>query len=248
MKMKYNISILLLSLFCMLAASCQKDMDDTALPEGCGGLNLRTVAVEDSSEITIIRTKSFDMDVTTFQVEIINLITGETVKKYTSYQEMLDGERPMVVLPVGSYKVYIYSCEPENGVYDKPYFMAEQNFEIEDKTVTTVDKLVCKFSNVGVDIRMSDNFNYLFSDNYSIIVENGQNGKVTYTRENKGQIIYFDRIGESIKLTVTVQPKNAGEPYPTRTYYVKNGNGNPSIGEYYIITFDGEKPAVKVSF
>lgn len=247
MNTKHTISILLFSILAMLTVSCQNDIDAPVMPEGCGGLNVRTVATVDESEIPIIQTKSFGMDVNTFIVEITNKESGKLVKKFDTYQEMLDGQRPMLILPVGEYVAKAYSCEPGNGVFDAPYFMSEQDFEIMDKTVTNVDKLICKFRSIAADIRTTDNFNYMFKDNYSITVENGLNGKVVFTKDTKGKVIYFDRI-ESLKLTVTVQPKDAAQAYPARTYYVKNGSKTPALGEYYIISFDGEKPTTKVSF
>lgn len=248
MKPIYILSFLL---FGLLAVSCGNDMEmeETAMPAGMGGLNIRNVDMVDESDIPFITTKSFGMDVNTFTVEFRNE-AGEVVKKFDTYKEMAEGNQPMVILPVGAYTVRAYSTEPQNGAFNAPYFMAERSFDIVEKTVTNVEKLVCKFSSVAIDLRFTDSFNLLFKDNYTITADNGAGGKVTYTKDTKGQVIYFDRTGEAMKLLVSIQPANASAPYPERTYYITNPKTgeSPEIGEYYVVQFNGETPTTKVSF
>ncbi|MCC8172411.1 MAG: DUF4493 domain-containing protein [Parabacteroides sp.] len=254
MKSIYKFSFLLLGIFSLLAVSCQSEdiisgdvTGEQSIPEGMGGLSIRSVATVDESSIPVITTtKSFGMDVNNFIVEIRNE-AGEVVKKFDSYRELKEGSQPMVILPVGKYTLRAYSSEPVNGGFDVPYFMGERSFVLLDKTVTTVENVVCKFASVAVDIRFDAFFDILFKDNYSITVDNCAGGKVTFTKDTKGKIAYFDRVGESMKMLVTVQSQKADAPYPERTYYILNGKEIPHVGEYYVIQFTGEVPSTQVA-
>lgn len=251
MKSIYKFSFLLLSLFSMLAVSCQSEdiLEEVSIPEGMGGLSIRSVAADESgiSEIKVT-TKGFGMDVNDFIVEIRNG-AGEVVKKFNSYRELKEGSQPMVILPVGTYTLRAYSSEPVNGGFDVPYFMGERSFVLIDKTVTNVENVVCKFASVAVDIRFDDFFNTLFKENYSVTVDNGAGGKVTFTNDTRGKVAYFDRVGESMKLLVKVQPQSADDYYPERTYYLVHPKTNaaPAPGEYYMIQFSGEIPSTRVA-
>ncbi len=248
MKTLNNISLLLFSILSMLAVSCQKDeIGNNDVPENYGQLSLQTVGIDD--EIKVVGTKSFGMDASTFKVELKSNPTNDnpldTTIVFDSFAEMQ--KKAFIVLPVGSYTVKAYSRDKmEGGIFDKPYFYGEnKNVVILEKKITTIPTINCTFQSVAVDIKLTTTFNLLFENNYLMKVVNGKGKECSYTKENDGQIIYFDDVDGGLKLEYTVQAKGQDAAYPTRTKELENKGNPPAPNDYYIVEFTGENPDTK---
>lgn len=248
MKTLNNISILLFSVLSMLAVSCQKDeIGNNDVPENYGQLSLQSVGIDD--EIQVIGTKAFGMDAGTFKVELKSNPTNDypldTTIVFDSFAEMQ--KKDFIVLPVGTYTVKAYSRDKvEGGIFDSPYFYGENNnVVILEKKITTVPAITCTFQSVAVDIKLTTSFNLLFEDSYLMKVINGKGKECTFTKENNGQVIYFDDVDGGLKLEYTVKAKDLSTAYPTRTKELTKKGQVPAPNDYYIVEFTGENPDTK---
>lgn len=215
-----------------------------------GALNLKTPATESEVDIPIIYTKSgdisFGMDPETFPVSIYKANETTATKDFTSFTALKEAGTPLV-LPVGDYIVKACSFKPSAGISENPYFEGVSTFTIEEKTVLNTSVL-CTFQSIGVELRLSDRFTKLLEEqpenyNYSVVISNDADSW-TFNKKNM-KPGYF--IKGCDRLTAKVVVKMAGQTYPERTWYFKNNENAPQLGEYYIITLDAGKSELKMS-
>lgn len=249
------------TLFCcaLLAAftACNEETDgqDSPYTEGCGGLKLETDA-EIHVPIPVI-TKSADFsEISKDDFYIVIRDEAGTVKKeFDSYATMVDEGFPLI-LPIGNYSVIASSYKVgDTKVSNVPYFVDEQSFRIEEKTITNVS-LVCRYRSLGVELVLSDQFkekleNQPHDYDYKVTVSNGE-AEYTFTQQNM-KPGYFLKGCDELLVTVSVRLGSSNEWYPSRHYRMKNDENDPATspvpGEYYIIHLDvgetPEEPAVR---
>lgn len=217
--------------------------------DGTGALNLQTPTTESEVDIPIIYTKagevSFGMKPETFPIYIYEEDGTSVVKSFPSFAALREAGTPLV-LPVGEYVIKACSFAPTEGVSEKPYFEGSSTFSIEEKTVLNTS-VSCTFQSLGVELRLSDRFNKLLEEqpdnyNYSVVVSN-EVAQWAFDKKNM-KPGYF--LKECDQLITKVIVKMAGQTYPERTWYFKNNENSPQLGEYYIITLDAGKNETKM--
>lgn len=246
--MKSIICAILFGVSASVITGCSDiDEGNSNFPKGTGGLNLRLPETEKEVDIPVIYTKTgeiaFDLQSETFPISISE--GGNVVKKFESFTALIDSGTP-VVLPVGRYTVKASSYVPTDKVSEKPYFEGSSDFEIEESVVSNTSVL-CTFKSVGVELRLSKRFEELLSEepanyDYKVTVSNEQ---ATWSFDKKSMKPGYFTEGSS-RLIVKVVVRMNGQTYPERTWYFKNGEEAPQIGEYYIITLDAGRSEVKM--
>ncbi|RHJ94157.1 DUF4493 domain-containing protein [Parabacteroides bouchesdurhonensis] len=249
--MKYIIySILFLMAGLGITGCGDSDNLKGGFAEGTGGLNLKEPSTEKEIDIPVIYTRSgniaFDLQPETFPVSIYKKGSETSVKSFESFTALIDAGTPLV-LPVGEYTVKASSFTPSEKVSEKPYFDGSTDFKIEEGDVLNTS-VKCFFKSLGVELRLSDRFKELLAaqpENYDYTVT-VSNELATWTFDKKEMKTgYF--LDGCTRLIVKVVVKMGGQTYPERTWYFKNGENAPQIGEYYIITLDAGKNELKMS-
>ena len=151
----------------LLSACGEERLPGEGFDTGTGGLRLEQPEMQSETDIPVIVTRSgFGLEPGSFPIRIEQKEGENSYTTYTtfvSYNAMLDSGMPLV-LPVGNYRVVATSYEASDagsGVSETPYFEGSQEFVIEEKTVTSVPKLLCTFESVGVELQLSEQFRNL---------------------------------------------------------------------------------------
>lgn len=142
-------------------------------------------------------------DIHTFPVSIVNKETGEEVKSYPSYAELLD-ENP-IELPVGTYLIGAHTYEEFKSVMFSPYYMGEKECIIENN-ISSETNVVCKVQNVKFALTLNSDFTSTFKD-YNITVTVGSIIQPLTDSGTKGNFdpVYFKIAENTKKITMKVQ-------------------------------------------
>lgn len=229
----------------LIACNRDEEIGNTfSYQDGVGGLELSTTIAEKQTISIITRAADFgEINAKDFYVAIKNQETGEVVNEFSSFSAMEDAGFPLL-LPVGKYSVIASSFNLQNTeVSEKPYFVDEQVFLVEEKMTTGVS-LKCTYKSIGVELALSDRFLALIEaqpNNYGYEVEVDCAGTTHTFTQDKMAPIYFMKSCEELVVKVRVRLGSSDAWYPTRVYRVKNGDKSPELNEYYIINLDVEK-------
>ncbi len=228
----------------LIACNRDEEFGNTfSYQDGVGGLDLSTTIAEKQTISIITRAADFsEINAKDFYVAIKNQETGEVVNEFSSFSSMEDAGFPLL-LPVGKYSVIASSFNLQNTeVSEKPYFVDEQDFVVEEKMTTGV-ALKCIYKSIGVELVLSDRFLALINsqpNNYGYEVEVDCSGAShTFTQEKMAPT-YFMKTCEELVVRVRVRLGSSDAWYPMRVYRVKNGDKSPELNEYYIINLDVE--------
>lgn len=238
----------------LLLSACEEErLPAESWADGTGGLRLEQPEMQSETDIPVIVTRNgFGLEPGSFPIHIEQEDGNGSYSTYTSfvsYNAMLDSGMPLV-LPVGDYRVVATSYEASDagsGVSKTPYFEGSQEFVIEEKTVTSVPKLLCTFESVGVELQLSEQFRNLLETQplnyrYTVSVQAGT-ASWTFNQTNTAPVYFLNGCEE---LVVKVSVKLDNLPYPERTYRVAN-EGCVRTGEYYIITLDAGPDAAQLA-
>ncbi len=142
-------------------------------------------------------------DIHTFPVSIVNKETGEEIKSYPSYAELLD-ENP-IELPVGTYLIGAHTYEEFKSVMFSPYYLGEKECIIENN-ISSETNVVCKVQNVKFALTLNSDFTSTFKD-YNITVTVGSIIQPLAESETKGNFdpVYFKIAENTEKITMKVQ-------------------------------------------
>ncbi|WP_244205842.1 DUF4493 domain-containing protein [Parabacteroides acidifaciens] len=151
-----------------------KPYKEADIPDTKGGIS--------GSDVTVI-------DVNDFTVDILDSI-GQVYKHYESYSE-LKGEGGLL-LPIGKYSVRATLGEDVNAGFDAPFYSGSNACEISPKEVIKVIT-DCVLSNKKIVFRCSDEFLSKFSDDYSVVIDNGSGALSTFKDETR--IAYLKNTG-----------------------------------------------------
>lgn len=255
MKTLYT-SILLLLCACFYSCQTEVENEHTFTTPNIGGLNFQTFAV-DTTDIPIIMTKAPDFGVLNKEDFIVRFYThdgseytggitnseidgSQSTNKYSGKTLRRLREMGMPLLfPIGEYTMKAFSYDSIAVLVDKPYFMGETTFTIEEHVVNDAT-VVCRYQSVGAEVRLSDDFLSFFKDNYKIIISNGLGSSQTFDKDNQS-IFYFTENCDYLKVVVECETKD-NLIYNPRTYYF-NGKGEdpqfendgPRRGQHFII-------------
>lgn len=249
-------------LITILGTACKKelvDVEQSVLPPNMGVLSLNTIEIE-TSDIPIITKSAPDFSILDKENFIIRLynedgseykggttdanVDGtETTIPYNgkTLKELREIGMPLL-FPVGNYTVKAFSYDSAAILVDKPYFMGENTFTIEEHMENDV-LVTCHYASVGVEVRLSADFLSFFKDNYKIVVSNSLGDTQTYDKDTQS-VFYFTRDCDYLKIVVQCESKDNLVYNPRSYYYNKDGNDpqfdgdGPYKGEHFIININ----------
>lgn len=206
----YIVTVLALSLFsCEMKKDLLGDIEDPSvpkLPENAGLLDL-TLNAEKEAEYP---TKGSEIETgdslfaDNFSVAIYDSV-GTKVAFYETYAELkTDGG---LILTPGRYTMSAENGDNVIAGFEKPYYAGEDTFVIESKQVAKVETS-CILSNKKLQFRCSDSFLENYSEDYSIVLDNGI-GILTINKE-EDRAAFMQNTGV-LRMNIYVTDKN-GEP------------------------------------
>lgn len=218
----YIVTVLMFSLFsCEMKKDLLGDIEDPSvpkLPENAGLLDL-TLNAEKEAEYP---TKGSEIETgdslfaDNFSVAIYDSV-GTKVAFYETYAELkTDGG---LILTPGRYTMSAENGDNVIAGFEKPYYAGEDTFVIESKQVAKVETS-CILSNKKLQFRCSDSFLENYSEDYSIVLDNGI-GILTINKEEY-RAAYMQNTGV-LRMNIYVTDKN-GEPVSYLVDLGKNEN------------------------
>lgn len=206
----YIVTVLMFSFFsCEMKKDLLGDIEEPSvpkLPENAGLLDL-TLNAEKEAEYP---TKSNEIEAgdslfaDSFSVVVYDSI-GTKVAFYETYAE-LKSEGGLILTP-GRYTMSAENGDNVIAGFEKPYYAGEDTFVIESKQVAKVETS-CVLSNKKLQFRCSDNFLENYSEDYSIVLDNGI-GILTINKE-EDRAAFMQNTGV-LRMNIYVTDKN-GEP------------------------------------
>ncbi len=235
-KITNYIFVLLMAAAVSLLPACSKDEPFPGGTEqgAVGTVNFRKMVVEVSSSETLVRSS---VDVGSFVVEVAD---GTKTHYFGTYAEMPE----VLSLPVGdSYTVTVKSPANPDAGWDTPYYEGTQSFAIEEGEVTYVDPVVCRFSNIKVTVKYTEDLKKVMGDDCTVEVVAGETGRLTFTKDESrsGYFRYTKGQGQATMVATfhgTVD-ENLEENFRTYT--------NLAPGQHYIITYSLHTPGGDVT-
>ncbi len=257
MKRIINLTLSLVLLFVVLH-SCSSN-DDLRPADGATGVMMLQMKTNKPTNILSQIAKDVsdsghqfaeeDVDVEKYTVNIYNRVSGELVKT-ANYKDLLDqgGE---VKLEVGNYTVEAFNYDGSSvKASNRPYFYGKFDFQIKEDTKTNVT-VVCRLTNVGIVLNLTDKFNTIFKDDYTIEVDNGADASCTYNKDNINKPFYLQVPENSSVINVlvkgTTKDGNKVEHLSVINHPEDAEGGNKlKANEIFIITIDpDENPSVE---
>lgn len=124
-----------------------------------------------------------------FRVAILDS-TGLTVAEYESYADMEDDGK--LLLPAGKYMVKASYGNNLNAGFNSPYYTGDTSCIVSEKEVVNL-VAECRLGNKKVQFVCTDDFLSQFTDDYSIVIDNGE-GALKLEKEEK-RIAYLKNTG-----------------------------------------------------
>lgn len=228
--MKTKIFALLAALTLLLPlTACHEDViGPNGGDDKTGTVSLRSMAVEVNNAEKVI--SRVGIDLSDFIVQIYNS-EGTRVNQWTY------GTMPEVFeLPVGSYRVHVYSHEVQKAEWEHPYFVGDKEFTITDNTITEIGVVTCTLANIKVSIRFSDDLVRYMGDDCKVTVIANDEGTLEFTKDEK-RSGYFEALAGSSTLVATFTGTVGGH-YETIRHICNDVEG----GQHRIITFKLKNP------
>lgn len=145
------------------------------------------------------------LDVNEFAVDILDE-NGEVIRHYNSYADLKN--EGGLLLPAGTYSVRATLGDEVNAGFDKPFYSGTTACEI---TPQEVAKVItdCVLSNKKVVFHCSDEFLNRFTDDYSIVIDNGSGALTTFKDETR--TAFFKNTG-TLRFTVYATNRETHKP------------------------------------
>lgn len=124
-----------------------------------------------------------------FRVAILDS-TGLTVAEYESYADMEDDGK--LLLPAGKYSIKASYGNNPNAGFNSPYYTGDTSCVVSEKEVVNL-VAECRLGNKKVQFVCTDDFLLQFTDDYSIVIDNGE-GALKLEKEEK-RIAYLKNTG-----------------------------------------------------
>lgn len=166
--------------------------DEKPSYENIGLLNLK-LKPEKEAEVpgTKVDDESLESELNPedFRVAILDS-TGLTVAEYESYADMEDDGK--LLLPAGKYMVKASYGNNLNAGFNSPYYTGDTSCVVSEKEVVNL-VAECRLGNKKVQFVCTDDFLLQFTDDYSIVIDNGE-GALKLEKEEK-RIAYLKNTG-----------------------------------------------------
>lgn len=166
--------------------------DEKPSYENIGLLNLK-LKPEKEAEVpgTKVDDESLESELNPedFRVAILDS-TGLTVAEYESYADMEDDGK--LLLPAGKYMVKASYGNNLNAGFNSPYYTGDTSCVVSEKEVVNL-VAECRLGNKKVQFVCTDDFLSQFTEDYSIVIDNGE-GALKLEKEEK-RIAYLKNTG-----------------------------------------------------
>jgi len=241
-------SIFAIAGLAIATASCSDDPEYNLNGDNATGqVDLSGMGVEvNPDEITLSRAD--EIDVNPFLIKITD--AGGNIVYQSTYAEM----KEIVTLPVGeNYSVSAESREVENAAWSAPYYLGTQTFSITENEITEVGKIECKFANIRVSVRYTDELKALMANDVTVTVRCSETGNALEYSATETRSGYFKALdgsttlgavfsgtvnGSHITVTKALNDVKAGQ-HRIITFGVKQGNTDVP-DEYGNVNLNGE--------
>lgn len=155
MKKLFNLPLILLAAL-VTFSSCEREKLDYGLDKDDvksvkeGKLDLATMKASLKVEVENEQTKASTVNLDNYLVTIYDE-NKEQVDQW-KYKDLPE----IITLNVGEYEVKAESHEPEPVEWDTPFYAGNKDIVIQEATVTEVEEIICRLSNVKVSVRYTD--------------------------------------------------------------------------------------------
>lgn len=152
--------------------SCHDKLGVEPESSDTGTANLRSMAVEVNNAEKVISRAAVDLS--GFTVQIFNAENAKVLEwKYADMPEIF-------TLPVGDYRVHVYSHEVKKAAWDEPYFVGDKEFSIVKDDITEIGVVTCKLANIKVSIRYSEELRKYMGEDCKVTVRVNDEGTLEY--------------------------------------------------------------------
>lgn len=240
--MKKDIKLKAFTFVCtalLLLSGCKDESyPEIIFEEGEGGFSMTELNIEVNTNIPVI-SRGDDVDISEYQVKIINPTTGKPVsdKMVWKFRNMPE----VITLPVGKYRVEVESFDWSNlyAEFDKPHYTGKYDFEVKAGQITKADKVPCNLNNVKVTVQYTDALkNILDEDAKTTVVasntlgDDGFNIQLEFGRDET-RAGYFRYVEGSSTLVSTLSYKYNN--VENEIYHTMTG---VAPGQHRIIVYD----------
>lgn len=153
MKKFINITFIFLSGL-LLLSSCEREKLDYGLPAKNakeGTLNMQNLKTSIKVEVEEEETKASSVNLDDYIITIYDKESNVKINNW-KYKDLPE----VVTLNVGDYRVEADSHEPAPVEWEAPFYSGNQVFDIRESSVTEVESIICRLSNVKVSVRYSE--------------------------------------------------------------------------------------------
>ena len=253
--MKTNIySLLAFAGIALAMGSCSDNPDYPLDKNGqTGSVNLSELGVEvDDQEQLLSRA---DIDTSAFLVKIVDADGN------AAYEATMSTCKEIVTLPVADgYTVQIHSHEVENAGWSAPYYYGQTTFDVKANDIAEIGTINCKFANIRVSVRYSDELLAIMGDDVTVTVKCSENGSALDFAKGEQRSGYFKALegsttlaaefngtvqGNAATLVKALNDVKAGQ-HRVITFGVKTGN-NDVPDEFGGVSIEGDGNGVQLA-
>ncbi|MDE5573492.1 MAG: DUF4493 domain-containing protein [Muribaculaceae bacterium] len=165
--MKKDIKLKAFTFVCtalLFLSGCKDESyPDIVFNEGEGGFSLAELSLDVNTNIPVI-SRADDVDVSEYQVKIVNPTTGKPVSNKTVWK--FSNMPEILTLPVGKYRVEVESYDWSNlyAEFEKPHYTGTYDFEVKAGQITKADKVPCNLNNIKVTVQYTDALKNILDD------------------------------------------------------------------------------------
>lgn len=206
--------------------SCHEDAPLPVAPVEKGTVNLKSMGIDvNNAERIIEHSSRASIDLSAYKIQIFR-------EDGSKHQEWVYNAMPEVFeLPVGKYRAYVYSHEVQKAEWDRPYFVGEKEFEINNDAVTDLGMVTCKLANIKVTIKHTSDLRKLMGDDVKVTVIANDQGRLDFTPEET-RSGYFEALEGSSTLIVEFNGTVNGN-FETKRLVITDAEA----GQHRIVTF-----------
>lgn len=219
------LSLLTIAVFGLGMTACHDEAKTTPSDQK-GQVSMRSMGVDiDNAEKVINTSARATVDLSDFIIKIYD--SKNALVNAWKYAEMPE----LFSLPVGSYRVDIYSHEVQKAEWEHPYFTGSKDFTITDGNITEIGIVTCKLSNIKVTIKFDSSLlKYLTDDAKVTVIANDEGSLVFTPKETRSG--YFEALKGSSTLVAEFAGTVNGK-YKTMRHVITD----VEAGQHRIITF-----------
>ena len=173
------LSLLTIAVFGLGMTACHDEAKPTPSDQK-GQVSMRSMGVDiDNAEKVINTSARATVDLSDFIIKIYD--SKNALVNAWKYAEMPE----LFSLPVGSYRVDIYSHEVQKAEWEHPYFTGSKDFTITNGNITEIGIVTCKLSNIKVTIKFDSSLLKYLTDDAKVYKDSIANRLLRESKEIK---------------------------------------------------------------